>query len=208
MAATATREQVKSLAREAVRLKLAAVCVNPLWVPMAASIVQGGTVAVAAVCGFPLGATPGAIKAAEAALAESQGASEIDMVMALGHLKAGDRPAVRDDVAAVRGLLSSATLLKVIIEAPLLTRDEILWATEVACEAGADYIKTGTGTSGDVSVEQVRLIRQAAGRAIRIKAAGGIRRLRQAMELIEAGADRLGTSQAARLLADGSRQED
>lgn len=203
LAAQATPAQVAALAEEASRLGFAAVCVNPLLVSAA---VRRGGVGVAAVCGFPLGATASAIKAAEARLAESEGASEIDMVLPLGLLKAGQWRAVADDVAAVRGALTgSAILLKVIIEAPLLTDDEVLQAARIATEAGAHFIKTGTGFCGAALPGQVRLIRRAVGDRARIKAAGGVRDGRTALALLDAGADRLGTSHAALVLADGLR---
>lgn len=184
-------------------------CVNPLWVPEAATVLGHGGPAVASVCGFPSGAIPSAIKAAEARLAELQGALEIDMVFALGHFKAGHHQAVKDDVAAVRQALSNAhTLLKVIIEAPLLTRDEIMRASELVCEAGADFVKTGTGQAGPVTADQVKVIRQAVGPGVRIKAAGGIRTRGGALLLLQAGANRLGTSHAAALLADGETNSD
>jgi deoxyribose-phosphate aldolase len=203
LAASATPQQVSALAEEAARFAFAAVCVNPLMVPHAVAVLGGTGPAVAAVCGFPGGATPSAIKAAEARLAEAQGATEIDMVIPVGLLLAGNWQAVRDDVAAVRGVLvGPGTLLKVIIEAPLLTEEEIVAAAVIAMEAGADFIKTGTGTCGPARPEHVRLIRQAIGSKALIKAAGGIRDCKNATSLLEAGADRLGSSHAAELMSD------
>ena len=128
--------------------------------------------------GFPLGSNSPAIKAAEARLAVEQGAGEIDMVMPVGLLRAGDYPAVKADIAAVRKALGADTTLKTIIEASLLTDEEKIAASIIAVEAGADFVKTGTVFAGPA------------------KAAGGIRDRRTAKALIAAGADRIGTSSA------------
>jgi deoxyribose-phosphate aldolase len=202
LAADATPDQITRLCEEAQANGFAAVCVNPIHVALAVKTLAAGGPVVAAVCGFPLGANASSVKAAEARLAADQGAREIDMVLPLGALKTGHWTAVRDDVEAVRDAFKyESNLLKVIIEAPLLTDSQKVAASIVAVEAKADYIKTGTGYSGPATVSDVALIRQAIGDRARIKAAGGIRERRTAEALIAAGADRLGTSHASALLA-------
>jgi deoxyribose-phosphate aldolase len=201
LVADATPDQIRSLCREAATHGFAAVCLNPCYVELAVRELADTGPAVATVCGFPLGANASCTKAAETRLAETQGASEIDMVLNLGWLKADDWSAVRDDVARVReALKKQSSLLKVIIETPLLTDTQKVAASIVSVEAGADYIKTGTGHSGPATAADVMLIRRAIGDRARIKAAGGIRDRRTALELVAAGADRLGTSHALALL--------
>jgi deoxyribose-phosphate aldolase len=201
LAADALPDQIRALCEEAAGHGFAAVCVNPVFVALAVATVAGRGPAVATVCGFPLGAQASAIKAAEARLAESEGAAEIDMVLPIGLLKAGDFRAVRDDIDAVRKALArSDTILKVIIEAPHLSDQEKVAASIIVVEAGADYVKTGTGFAGPVTVEDVTLIRRVIGSQAHIKAAGGIRDRATAELLIAAGADRIGTSSAASLM--------
>jgi deoxyribose-phosphate aldolase len=201
LAANATPDQIEALCREATTHGFAAVCVNPCYVSLAVRELGGTGPPVAAVCGFPLGANATSVKAAEARLAESQGAREIDMVLPVGRAVVNDWPAVRDDVAAVRNALKQkSSVLKVIIEAQLLTDEQKVAASIAAVAAGADYIKTGTGFSGPATADDVRLIKKTVGNRARIKAAGGIRDRRSALALIAAGADRLGSSRAAALL--------
>lgn len=197
----ATPDQIVSLCNEAVALTVKAVCVNPIFVELAVSTLNDRGPVVAVVCGFPLGATPSIIKAAEAGLAEAQGAREFDMVLSLGQLKAGNLVCVHKGIAKVRKALKNrSSILKVIIEAPLLTNEEKVMASIVAVEAGADFVKTGTGKSGPATVEDVILIRQSVGGHAQIKAAGGIRDRYTARRLLSAGADRIGTSRAAIVL--------
>jgi deoxyribose-phosphate aldolase len=202
---TVTTGAVEALCAEARREGFAGVCIAPAWVARAASLLAGSDVSVVTVASFPLGTSRPEIKAAEAGLAAHDGAHEVDMVMAVGPLLAGDWQAVRDDVAAVRRVLDGPGLiLKVIIEAPLLTPEQIVQAAILAVDGGADYVKTGTGFRGPAKVEQVRLIRRTVGERARIKAAGGIRTAEAARELVAAGADRLGTSAALALVRPSS----
>lgn len=197
----ATPDQIVSLCNQAVALKVKAVCVNPIFAELAVSTLNDRGPVVAVVCGFPLGATPSIIKAAEAGLAEAQGAREFDMVLSLGPLKAGNLVCVHKGIVKVRNALKNrSSILKVIIEAPLLTNEEKVMASIVAVEAGADFVKTGTGSSGPATVEDVILIRQAVGDHAQIKAAGGIRDWKTAQRMITAGADRIGTSMTAKVL--------
>lgn len=206
LASDATPDQITQLAREALAFRVAAVCVNPLFVPVAAGVLKGTGIAVASVVGFPLGASTTEIKAAEAARAVADGASEIDLVMPIGLAKSADWAAVARDVRGVRAAVPAPdVVLKVIIEAPLLSDEETERATESVVDAGADFVKSGTGTAGEVTRQQVeRIARALRGRA-RIKAAGGIREMKGAMELLDAGAHRLGTSRAVQLLQEALR---
>jgi len=201
LASDATPDQIAALCKEAAQHRFAAVCVNPIFVELAAKCLADTRVSVCAVSGFPLGSNSPTIKAAEARLAVEQGAGEIDMVMPVGLLRAGDYPAVKADIAAVRKALGADTTLKTIIEASLLTDEEKIAASIIAVEAGANFVKTGTGFAGPATIEDVRLIRQAIGDRARIKAAGGIRDRRTAEALIAAGADRIGTSSAITILS-------
>lgn len=205
LSADATPDQVERLTREAVQYHFAAVCVNSLYVPLVASLVGDSGVGVAAVVGFPLGATPSEIKAAEAELAVRSGATEIDMVIPVGLLKAGELRAVALDVQAVREAAPRPVVLKVIVEAPLLSSDQLEAAASIVVEAGADYVKTGTGTMGPALRSQVELIRRVVSDRALIKAAGGIRDAPTALDLLEAGAHRLGTSSALAVLNDSLR---
>lgn len=197
---SATRRQIESLSLEARDLGFAGVCVNPLFVRQAAKILSGSPVRTVSVCGFPLGASTSRAKAFEAHGAVAHGADEIDMVLALGLFLTGELKAVVNDVREVRRALGPDGLLKVIIEAPLLSPEQIVQASVLALEGGADFIKTGTGFRGPVRPHEVELIRRVVGDRAQIKAAGGIRERKAALSLLAAGADRLGTSRAKDLL--------
>ena len=193
--AEATRAEVEQLCAEAREHDFAAVCVNPVWVPSCARLLQGSNVALATVVGFPLGANQPEIKAAEAALAVRQGATEIDMVAAIGHIKSGDWNHVADDIGAVVRA-SSGRVVKVIIESAHLTPVEIIKASALAREAGAQYVKTSTGfhAAGGASAEAVALMRLVVGDAMGVKASGGVRDCATALRMIANGATRIGTS--------------
>ncbi|MCS7251414.1 MAG: deoxyribose-phosphate aldolase [Anaerolineae bacterium] len=193
---------IDQLCEEAVRYGCAAVCVNSIYVARAASWLAGTPVKVATVVAFPLGASPTAIKVAEAAIALSQGAQEIDMVLPVGLLKAGEIDVVRADLGAVVAVCHAAgALCKVILETALLTAEEKALAARLAVEAGADFVKTSTGFGpGGATVEDVAFLRQIVGTSAGVKAAGGIRTVEQAIAMLEAGADRLGTSATVAIL--------
>jgi deoxyribose-phosphate aldolase len=193
--AETTSVEIDQLCAEAVEHEFAAVCVNPVWVPRCADRLKGSRVALATVVGFPLGANQSEIKAAEAALAIRQGATEIDMVAALGHIKAGDWNHVADDIGAVVRA-ANGTLVKVIIESAHLTPVEIIKASAIAREAGAQYVKTSTGfhAAGGASAEAVALMRLVVGDALGVKASGGVRDCATALRMIANGATRIGTS--------------
>jgi deoxyribose-phosphate aldolase len=192
----ATPVQVEQLCDEARRYGFASVCINPVYVRLAAEKLKGSGVAVCTVIGFPLGATTTSIKVKEAQQAMADGATEIDMVMHIGALKAGDHDAVREDIAAVSAAChAGGALLKVIIEAVLLSDEEKVTACRLAQAAGADFVKTSTGfAGGGATVEDVRLMRQTVGPRMGIKAAGGVRSYADAMAMVEAGATRIGAS--------------
>jgi len=192
----ATREQIDRLCEEAVRSGFAAVCVNPIWVRRAAANVRGSRVRVASVVGFPLGAHAPEIKALEARRALRDGAREIDMVINIGALKAGELDDVKRDIARVsEACREVGAVCKVIIETALLTDEEKVVASRLAKQAKADFVKTSTGFGGGgAEVFDVGLMREAVGPAMGIKASGGIKTADQVRALIAAGATRIGAS--------------
>jgi deoxyribose-phosphate aldolase len=200
----ATREQVETLCREAREYGFASVCVNPCWVRLCAERLRGSQTRVCTVAGFPLGATTPATKAFEAARAVAEGACEVDMVMNVGALKSGDYRLVERDVAGVVAACSPAgALVKVILEAALLTDDEKVKACVIAKAAGADFVKTSTGFGpGGATAADVALMRRVVGPEMGVKAAGGVRDLKSAQAMIEAGADRIGASVGVKIVQE------
>ncbi len=198
--ADATEAQVAQFCNEARTHGFRSVCVNSIQVPFVADRLRGSDVRVCAVVGFPLGAMPSAIKAAETAAAVAAGATEIDMVIPIGALKDGRHDAVQADIAAVRAVCPDA-VLKVIIECCLLTDDEKRTACRLSAEAGADFVKTSTGFStGGATVEDVALMREAVGPALGVKASGGVRTPEAVQAMVAAGATRIGTSSGIALM--------
>jgi deoxyribose-phosphate aldolase len=200
----ATQDQIAQLCEEAREYGFAAVCVNPTNVKLATELLKGSSVAVCTVIGFPLGATLPEVKAYEAQQALNHGATEIDMVINIGALKSEDYELVEQDIAAVtRTCHENGAICKVIIEAALLTEEEKSTACQLAKKAGADYVKTSTGFGpGGATVEDVTLMRRVIGPSMGIKAAGGIRTLKTALEMIEAGATRIGTSSSVKIMQE------
>lgn len=196
----ATPEQVEHLCREANLYGVAAVCIMPWQLPLADDLLDD-SVAVCTTIGFPSGAVCTQVKAFEAALAYAAGANEIDMVVNLGMVKAGEWELVEDDIAQVRLAVPRATL-KVILETAVLTGDEIDASCEAAEMAGADYVKTSTGfhPAGGASVDAVRRMAACVGGRLGIKASGGVRDLSTALAMIDAGATRIGTSATVSIL--------
>ncbi len=193
--ADATVEQIKKLCEEAKQYNFASVCINPANVSLASSLLKGTPVKVCTVIGFPLGATTPTAKAIETRDAIANGADEVDMVINVGALKSGDYDLVKRDIEAVVEAARGRALVKVIIEAALLTDEEKVKACLLAKLAGADFVKTSTGFGpGGATVEDVRLMRKVVGSEMGIKAAGGIRDLESARKMIEAGATRIGAS--------------
>lgn len=201
---TGTRAEVERLCDEALQYRFASVCIQPCWVKIATRHLEGSGVAVGTVVGFPLGANMSAVKLYEAEQALAAGATELDMVIALPALKSGDWRAVGHEIEQIASLCRSATppaILKAIIECCYLTQEEKIRATLVVAERGADFVKTSTGFGeGGATIEDVRLLRSAAPPHLKVKAAGGIRTLSLALELLQAGADRIGTSSGVTLL--------
>lgn len=200
----ATPAEIERLCAEAAEHGFATVCVNPLYVALAANLLHGTPVAVCAVAGFPLGATPTPVKRFEALQVLDDGAVEVDMVIPIGRLKAGQHDVVRDDIYALAQLChEQGALLKVILENALLTDDEKVSACRLAVEAGADFVKTSTGFArSGATVADVALMRQTVGPEIGVKAAGGIRTYADALAMIEAGANRLGASASLKILEE------
>lgn len=193
--ADAGRAAILKLAEEAKQYGFASVCVNPTWVKTAAEILKDSPVKVCTVIGFPLGASAPEVKAFEAAHAIAEGAGEVDMVINIGALKDGDDDFVRRDIVGVVQAAAGKALVKVIIETCLLTDEEIVRASKLSVEAGADFVKTSTGFStGGATVEAVELMRKTVGPDVGVKASGGVRSLADAEAMIKAGATRLGTS--------------
>ncbi len=190
-----TREQdIRKLCQEANDHQFASVCIHSYWVPLCVKLITDPLVSVCTVVGFPLGANSTAVKAKECQWAAEQGATEIDMVLNLGMLKSENYDAVTTDISAVVEAAPMAKI-KVIMETCLLTDPEKVAACACAQEAGAHFVKTSTGFSTrGATVHDVRLLRQAAGQDMGVKAAGGIRDYETALAMIRAGADRIGAS--------------
>ena len=191
----ASREQIIKLSEEAVYFGFAAVCVNPCWISLAASVVHGTLVKVATTIGFPLGANSTTTKRFETAEAIRLGAHEIDMVMNIGALKSGERRFVQNDIAAVVEIAHAhGAIAKVILETPLLTIEEKILSCELSLAAKADFVKTATGFMGSATPDDIALMRGVVGQRARVKASGGIRSAAAASAMLDASADRLGTS--------------
>jgi deoxyribose-phosphate aldolase len=196
----ATDKQVAALCEEAHCFGFATVCVQPIWVPLAARVLEGSRARVCTVVGFPHGANRPEVKAYETQVACGQGAREIDMVIPIGVLKSGDLTTVGRHVRAVVRAVIPGVVTKVILEMALLTREEKIAACRICREEGATFVKTSTGfASGGATLEDVRLMREVVGPAMGVKAAGGIRDRATALEMIQAGATRIGASASLRI---------
>lgn len=205
----ATRAQIEALCGEAREHGFATVCVNPAWVGTCAQLLAGSDTRVCTVVGFPLGATTADVKAYEAARTLADGACEVDMVMNVGALKSGDYRTVERDVAAVveaghRG----GAIVKVILETALLSDDEKVKACVICRAAGADFVKTSTGFGpGGATVPDIALMRRVVGPEMGVKAAGGVRDLKSAQAMIDAGADRIGASVGVKIVQESRGQK-
>ena len=190
----AAAEDIRRMCTEAVQYGFAAVCVNPYRLPLAAELLSGSPVAACSVVGFPLGAVDSVQKVFETRQAVRAGAAEVDMVLNGGAVKDGNWQAVREDITAVVEAAEGA-LVKVILETCLLREDEKRTACEACAAAGAHFVKTSTGfAGGGATVEDIRLMRSVVGDTLGVKASGGIRNRQDAEAMIEAGANRIGTS--------------
>lgn len=192
----ATEKDIVALCHEAQQHKFATVCVNPTYVQTAAKLLHGTGIGVAAVVGFPLGATFTETKVQEVLMVKAYGGKEVDMVINVGWAKSGNWAAVEQDIVrVVQAAHGCGLLIKVIIETCVLTEDEKKTVAEIVKRTGADYIKTSTGfAGGGATVEDVRNLKAWVGKDVKVKASGGIRTREFALELIQAGAERLGTS--------------
>lgn len=194
---TATWEQIRKICDEGMRYGTASVCIPPCYVKQAKAYV-GDKLAVCTVIGFPNGYATTATKVFETRDAIENGADEIDMVINIGRLKAGEDRQVCDEIRAIKSACGEK-ILKVIIETCLLTEDEKLRCCKLVTEAGADYIKTSTGFSkAGATLEDVKLMRANVGKQVLVKAAGGISGIEDAQAFLEAGASRLGTSRVVK----------
>lgn len=201
-----TKKDVEKLCAEAAEHRFMSVCVNPTWVKLCADLLKGSGVAVCTVIGFPLGANRPEIKAEEARRAQDDGATELDMVINVGRLKSGEHDFVRDDIAAVVGACRKGSLVKVILETCYLTDDEKIAASRLAKEAGADFVKTSTGFgSGGATAKDIALMRAAVGPNLGVKASGGVRDYKQMMEMVRAGATRIGASAGVKIIQEASK---
>lgn len=196
----ATKQQIITLCEEARTYDFASVCVNPTWVKTCAEQLTGSDVKVCTVIGFPLGATTTEVKTFETKNAIENGATEIDMVINIGALKDKHMTLVTDDIRSVKSA-AGKHIVKVIIETCLLNDEEKVLACEAAVNAGADFVKTSTGFStAGATVEDVALMKSVVGSNALVKAAGGVRTYEDLVAMIEAGADRIGTSAGVALL--------
>lgn len=207
----ATPEEISWLCNEARQYRCASVCVNPCYVRTCSDLLRGTGVAVCSVVGFPFGATLPEVKAYETERVTCDGASEVDMVIFVGALKAGDHALVQRDIEAVVHVAHrNRAIVKVIIEAAYLTDDQKVKACLLAKAAGADMVKTSTGYGpGGATVHDVELMRQAVGTELGVKAAGGVRDYDTLKKMVAAGASRIGASATVKILqqAASGKQE-
>ena len=206
----ATCDDLEQFCHEAVSLGVGAIAIHQVWVPLAVRILRGTGIKVGSVVGFPFGANHASVKRAEADASIRAGAEELDMVLNIGALRSGNVEGVRSDIQGVVDIAhDSGCILKVILENAYLSDEQKTTACQVAQQAGADYVKTSTGLGPSGATEaDVRLMRKTVGTSMGVKAAGGIRSLEDAVRMLEAGADRLGTSASVAILAEAARRLD
>ncbi len=203
----ATPSDIENLCGEAKKFRFAAVCVNPTYARLSAEALRGSGVAVASVVGFPFGTHTTSTKVFETRQVIFDGANEIDMVINIGALRAGQASLVREDIQAVcEEAHHSNAIVKVIIETALLTDDEKTRACLLAREAKADFVKTSTGYGPKgATLQDVELMRRTVGEEMGVKAAGGIRTLEQALAMIQAGATRIGSSSGVKIVQEANQ---
>ena len=203
----ATSKDIEKLCSEAKKYGFASACVNPANVQFAAELLKEEDINVCSVVGFPLGANTSKIKFFETKDAIGFGASEIDMVMNIGALKSGFDEAVKADINGVV-VAAEGNIIKVIIETALLNEEEKIRACEIAKEAGAHFVKTSTGFGyGGAKIEDIALIRKIVGQDMGIKASGGIKDLKTALDMMDAGATRIGTSSGVQIMEEMLNKE-
>jgi deoxyribose-phosphate aldolase len=200
----ATRQQIITLCEEAAAFHFACAFVHQVWAPLAVSILRGTGVKVGVPAGFPHGASFTSVKRLEALEALKLGASEVDMVLNIGALKSGDKKTVENDIAGVAAVVhANGGILKVILETSLLSLDEKLIACQLALVANADFVKTSTGfAGGGATVDDIALMRGVVGDNAGVKASGGVRSATDATAMIQAGANRIGTSAGVAIVRD------
>ncbi|HLR92026.1 MAG TPA: deoxyribose-phosphate aldolase [Atopostipes sp.] len=204
--ADATKEDIQRICEEAKEYHFKTVCIQPYWVKYAKELLEGTDVGVTTVIGFPLGANTTDIKVAEAKQALAEGVSDVDMVINIGALKSEDYDTVLEDIQAVVNAVDGKAVVKVIIETSLLTKPEKIRASELAKQAGADFVKTSTGFStGGATLDDVRLMRATVGPKMGVKASGGVRSYEDAVAMIEVGATRIGASSGIKIV-EGAKE--
>lgn len=199
-----TKKDVMAFCKKAEEYGFWSVCINPIYVALAARLLRETAVKVTSVVGFPLGASVSEVKALEAEKAVKDGANEIDVVMNIGAFKSQEFDLVKKDISMVVKRVKSLKdiIVKVIIETGLLTDYEKIVACQIVKESGADYVKTSTGFNGPgATVEDIKLIRKSVGGDFGIKASGGIRTRKDMIKMVEAGANRIGTSSGVEIIA-------
>lgn len=202
----ATTEEVKKVCSEAKEYKFASVCINPYYAKLVSKELAGTDVKTCVVIGFPLGANNKEVKAFEATKAVANGAQEVDMVINIAALKDKEYDVVENDIKAVVESVKGKALVKVIIECCLLIKEEMVVACKLSLKAGTNFVKTSTGfsTSG-AKAEDVKLMRETVGKDIGVKAAGGIRDYKTTMEMINAGASRIGASAGINIVKEANK---
>jgi len=199
----ATSDDIKRLCREAIEYELATAFVNPGWVSLAVSLLKGTRIKVGSVAGFPLGASTTLIKVKETEQNINAGAKEIDVVMNIGRFREGDYKFVESEFKELRKVCTNPIVLKIIIETGLLTDNEKEQAARLIKDCGADFVKTSTGFGpGGANLEDVILLRKVVGPDFGVKASGGIRDCQTALRLVDAGANRIGTSASVRIMKE------
>jgi deoxyribose-phosphate aldolase len=203
--ANAMKADIDSLCAEAGELGCYAVVVNPCFIGYAARLLEGTAALPATVVGFPLGASHAKIKLLEARQAADDGARELDIVANIGLLTDGDFAIAEKELRDIRAAIDPGIVIKVIVETPLLPRDRWKGAVEAVVSSGCQFVKTATGFSGPTQVDHVSELAKLADGRVKVKAAGGVRTVKQALDMINAGASRIGTS-SARAIIEESRE--
>lgn len=199
----ATLSDIRALCQEGLKYGFASICINPFYVKLASEELKGSKVKVCSVSGFPLGASKSEIKAKEAELGVKEGASEIDMVINIGALKSGDHKLIEDEIKLILKAMGEGRILKVILETCVLTLEEKIKGAQIVKECRAHFVKTSTGFGpSGATVEDVSILRKTVGGNFGVKASGGIRDYKKALELIRAGANRIGTSSGVKILEE------
>lgn len=199
----ATAEQIRQLCKEARQYGFYSVCVNSCWVSFCRELLAGSEVKISAVCGFPLGAMATEVKAYEAAYCVEQGADELDMVISIGMLKQQKAETVLRDIKQVVAMAQGKAIVKVILETGLLTEEQIIQGCQLSEQAGAHFVKTSTGFGPrGASLEDIARMKSAVSERMQIKASGGVRDFATAVQMIKAGAHRLGTSSGVAIVSD------